>query len=418
MAPRQEWGFTVVDVDSHVYEPEAIWGEYLPDGERARARRSFSHTNGTIVVNGTSTPETRSGINRQAIWRPGLTPELIGRLDPTSVHESNPGAWDPVSRLADMDELGVDQAVVLPTLFAEFLPLVEDPEMATALARAYNDWAVDFAAAGDGRLHPAAMVALQDPAGAVDEVARVAGRGLHAVAIRPMFQAVPGLEIAPNPFGGDTNPVGVFIDHEVFRPLWSRVAELGLVACVHPALGLANPEGTSAGSFLERVSAKLRIGHTVTEPVAYMQDIATFVVTICFHGLMEDLPALKLALLHGGAAIVPLAIEKAETYLWLSPQSVFSQSSPVSLEPAEVWEHHPAVVSFDGWESSAARLPGLFAGKAAWGSRYPHHDASTPQEAIAMLRHYEVADEIVDRMMGANAAALFGLGRLAGTANY
>ena len=224
-----------------------------------------------------------------------------------------------------------------------------------------------------------------------------------------MFQAVPGLEIAPNLFGGDTNPVGVFVDHDVFRPLWSRIAELGLVACVHPALGLANPEGTSAGSFLERVSQKLGIGHTITEPVAYMQDIATFIVTICFHGLMEDLPSLKLALLHGGAAIVPLAIEKAETYLWLSPQSVFSQSVPVSLEPEDVWEQHPAVVSFDGWESSAARLPDYFGGKAAWGSRYPHHDASTPADAIAMLHHYDVPDAIVDQMMGANAAALFAL---------
>jgi len=409
MAPRQEWGFPVVDVDSHVYEPEAIWAEYLPDGVRAGARRAFSRTNGTIVVNGTPTPEARSGINRQAVWRPGLTPESIGQMDPSSVHESNPGAWDPVARVADMDQLGVDHAVVLPTLFAEFLPLVADPATATALARAYNDWAVDFAAAGEGRLHPAAVLALQDPAAAVEEAGRVAGRGLGAVAIRPMFQAVPGLEIAPNPFGGDTNPVGVFVDHEVFGPLWSRIAELGLVACVHPALGLANPEGTSAGSFLERVSQKLRIGHTVTEAVSYMQDIATFVVSICFHGLMEDLPALKLALLHGGAAIVPLAIEKAETYLWLSPQSVFSQSSPVSLEPAEVWQQHPAVVSFDGWESSAARLPGQFAGKAAWGSRYPHHDASTPGDAIAMLHHFDVPDEIVDQMMGANAAALFGL---------
>ena len=42
MTPRQEWGFTVVDVDSHVYEPEAIWAEYLPDAVRARARQAFS----------------------------------------------------------------------------------------------------------------------------------------------------------------------------------------------------------------------------------------------------------------------------------------------------------------------------------------------------------------------------------------
>jgi predicted TIM-barrel fold metal-dependent hydrolase len=124
---------------------------------------------------------------------------------------------------------------------------------------------------------------------------------------------------------------------------------------------------------------------------------------------MEDFPRLKLALLHGGASIVPLAIEKAETYLWLSPQSVFAQAMPVSLEPEHVWAAHPSLVSFDGWESAAARLPDHFSGKAAWGSRYPHHDASTPAEAIALLERYDVPAEVVTRMMGGNAAALFGL---------
>jgi predicted TIM-barrel fold metal-dependent hydrolase len=343
------------------------------------------------------------------VWRPGLTPEAIGRLDPSNPPEPNPGAWDPSARVADMDTLGIGQAVIFPSLFGDYLPAVEDPETAVALARAYNDWAVDFAAAGDGRLHPAAVLALHDPAAAAAEAARVAALGLRSVAIRPAFQRVAGHTPPPNPFGGDTNPVGVFVDDDVFRPLWARIAELGLVACVHPSLGLTNPEGTSAGAFLERVSAKLGIGHTVTESVAYMQDIATFVVSICFHGLMEDFPRLKLALLHGGASIVPLAIEKAETYLWLSPQSVFAQAMPVSLEPEHVWAAHPSLVSFDGWESAAARLPDHFSGKAAWGSRYPHHDASTPAEAIALLERYDVPAEVVTRMMGGNAAALFGL---------
>ncbi len=394
----------VVDVDSHVYEPEAIWDDYLPAAIRTRARRAFSPG----LLNGAPLPAP-SGINRRAVWRPGLSPESIGRLDPAHPPEPNPGAWDPATRLADMDVLGVDEAVVLPTLFAELLPAVSDPEAAVALASAYNDWALDFAAAGHGRLHPAAVLALQDPAAAADEAARVAGRGLRAVAIRPMFQQVAGHTPPPNPFGGDTNPVGVFVDDPVFQPVWARIAELGLVACVHPALGISNPEGTSAGPFLERVSAKLGIGHTVTEPVAYMQDLATFVVSICFHGLMEDHPRLKLALLHGGASMVPLAIEKAETYLWLSPQSVFSQASPVSLEPEEVWRDHPSIVGFDGWETSAARLPGHFAAKGAWGSRYPHHDASTPAEAMAMLERSDVPPEVVEQMMGANASALFGL---------
>jgi len=74
-----------------------------------------------------------------------------------------------------------------------------------------------------------------------------------------------------------------------------------------------------------------------------------------------------------------------------------------------VWRAHPSIVSFDGWESAAARLPEHFAAKAAWGSRYPHHDASTPAEALALLDAYGVPAEAAQRMMGANAADLFGL---------
>jgi len=399
----------VVDADSHVYEPEAVWGDYLPSSVRDRARHAFSRRNGTVVVNGTPVPS--APFNRHAAFRPGLTPDDIGRIDVSHPPAPNPGAWDPAARLADMDALGIGHAVVLPTLFAEYLPSVEDPALAAALARAYNDWAVDFASAGAGRLHPAAVVALQDPVAAVDEVVRAAGRGLRAVAIRPVFAHVEGHEPAP-PFGGagDVNPVGIYVDDAVFAPLWQAIADHGLVACVHPALGLHNREGASAGQFLERVSARLGIGHTVSESVAYMQDIATFVVSVAFHGLLEDFPTLKLALLHGGASIVPLALEKAETYLWLSPQSVFAQSAPVSLEPADVWEAHATLVSFDGWESSAARLPELYARKAAWGSRYPHHDASTPAEAAALLERYSVPADIAEAMLGGNAAALFGLG--------
>jgi predicted TIM-barrel fold metal-dependent hydrolase len=399
--------FTVVDVDSHVDEPESIWGDYLPDGDRDAARQAFSRRNGTVVLNGE--PIALPRFNRRAAFRPGLTPEQIGRVDPDRPPAPNPGAWDPVARLADMDALGISHAVVLPTLFAEFLPSVADPGLATALARAYNDWAVDFAGAGAGRLHPAAVVALHDPVAAAAEVARVAGRGVRSVAIRPVFQRVEGHPPTPAFGGGDVNPVGIFVDDEAFRPVWQSVAEHGLVACVHPALGVHNPEGTSAGAFLERVSEKLGVGHTVAEPVAYMQDIATFVVAVAFHGLLEDFPTLKVALLHGGASIVPLALEKAETYLWLSPQSVFAQAAPVSLEPADVWRARATLVSFDGWESSAARLPEQFADKAAWGSRYPHHDASTPAEAVALLERYAVSDDIAAAMLGGNAAALFGL---------
>ena len=44
----------------------------------------------------------------------------VADLTASVAHETNPGASDPAARLADMDVLGIDHAVVYPTLFLEY----------------------------------------------------------------------------------------------------------------------------------------------------------------------------------------------------------------------------------------------------------------------------------------------------------
>ena len=421
-------GFPVVDVDSHVYEPAAIWDRYVPREDQAAARTAFWHElddagNSITVLNGAPARGlNRSKIVRQAIWRPGMTPEEIGRLAPDVFHPLNPGAFEPEARLADMDAMGVDQAVLVPTLFAEYFPFVENPYAAAVLARAYNDWILDFCEAAPTRLHPVAILPLPNLLLARRELDRVAERGFKAVFVRPMFYTgdIPELQgplaqamamtlLAGGP-GGPANRRGVFVDHPHFEPLWRQIDELGLVACIHPSSGTASPEGSCQGPFLERVAQRLKIGHNVAESVAYLQDMGLFLTAICSHGLMEDFPTLRLALLHSGATMIPLVLEKAETYLWIGSELIPQQLvRPVSLEPAEVFRLHPLITSFDGWESPVAETVGVFREKAAWGSRYPQHDASSPVDAIAMLEEQGADEATVRRLMGANALALFGL---------
>lgn len=152
MSGRRKHPFPIVDVDAHVYEPEAIWERHVPREYQAVARSAFFHAldgqgNAVTVLNGSAARElNRTKIVRQAIWRPGMTLEQIGRLDPNVFHPLNPGAAEPEARVADLDALGIDQQVIFPTLFAEYFPLVENPEAALVLARAYNDWIFDFCA--------------------------------------------------------------------------------------------------------------------------------------------------------------------------------------------------------------------------------------------------------------------------------
>lgn len=415
----------VIDVDSHVYEPPAVW-DRVPAEFRSLARSAFyhevdEHGNRLTILNGGVGRElNRSRLVRQAIWRPGMTPETIGQLDPDSFVPLNPGAADPAARLSDMDAMGVDLAVVYPTLFGEYLPLIENPEAAAVLARAYNDWIWDFAAEGNGRLHPVAILPMHAPLLAQRELDRIAAKGFTAVMIRPAFyhaatiedhspqalmsQAMKRLMSAAS--GGADMGSRTFVEDIPYRGVWRQIDELDLVVCVHPSLGITGPDAVSSGGFAERVSHRLGATHTIAEPIAYMQDTNLFMTAALFHGLLEDHPNLRLAIAHSGATWVPLALEKCETYLWLSPQ--FGQAE-VSLEPEEVWERHPVVVSFDGWERPVGRMPDRLGSKAAWGSRYPEHDTSTPDEARSMLEHEGVDEATIAALMGGHAGELFRL---------
>jgi predicted TIM-barrel fold metal-dependent hydrolase len=418
----------VVDSDSHIYEPPILWDRFVAPEYRAAARSALFHevadTGERItVLNGRPARDlNRSRLVRQAIWRPGMTPEDVGGLDPDVFFPLTPGASDPDSRRADMDEVGIDQAIVYPTIFTEYLPLVENPDVAAALARAYNDWIWEFCSGGDARLVPVAVLPLQSVLFSQRELDRVAEKGFGAVLIRPAFfdtvrmaehGAAAVLRNIARHAGAGTIPgtvdsggatEKVFVEDIPFRPLWKQIEQLDLVACVHPSPGVAGPENVSQGAFTERVAEKLGIGHSVAEPVAAMQDNGLFLTAAFFHGLLEDHPGLRMALAHSGASWLPLATEKSETYLWLSFASVLE---PVSLEPEEVVARHPLVVSFDSWERTVARMPDIFETIATWGSRYPNHDAAGPAEATAMLEEHGVPEAIVERLMGANAADLF-----------
>src|SRR5262249_5094733 len=162
---------------------------------------------------------------------------------------------------------------------------------------------------------------------------------------------------------------------------------------------------TAGGRFVERVAANLRIGHGVAEAVAPFMDSATLLTAMCFYGHLERFPKLRLAFVGAGASWVPLTLEKSETYLWL-----FSGIRDVSLEPEHVFFGRPSLVSFDAWEEPVARMPDVFGEVAAWGSRYPRHDTSTPEEAGTRLQRRGAPVAAVGAALWGTAPGLFGLG--------
>jgi predicted TIM-barrel fold metal-dependent hydrolase len=417
--------FVVFDGDSHVAEPRALWEKYLDPEYRALGKhalwRQEGRTGAYLKVNGEIFRDrSNPNLPRHALWRPGMTWEAIGELDPHTRHPVTEGASNAQARLSDMDVMGVDQALLYPTWFAEGFFLVRDPDVAYALARAYNDWIIDFCKTASDRLFATAILPLQDMDFALEELARVAGiASVRAVFIRPMF-----LEDR-------------YLNHPYYDPLWAELEGRGIAAAVHAAPGLWNPEWTSHGPFFEKIKDRLAqppvpgggggpfaggsggagqsitfigatpLGHPLAPILANWLDNHMFVAsTLIGFTVMERYPPMKVVVAHGKASWMQEVLEKMEASTRVIP---LLHHRPVSTEPEAMWEHGNVMLGFDAEERLVRKFPQDFAAKVVWGSRYPHHDATSAWDALARLREADVPEPLIARMMGGNAARQFGV---------
>lgn len=415
--------FAVFDSDSHVVEPPALWEKYLDPEFRTLGKhalwRQEGRTGSYLKVNGEVFRDRGNpNLPRHALWRPGMDWDDIGALDPHVAHPPTKGASDPEARLIDMDAMGVDQTLLYPTWFAEGFYLVRDPDIAYALARAYNDWIADFCNAAPQRLFATAILPLQNIDFALEELARVARQpAFRAAFIRPMF-----IEER-------------YLNHPYYEPLWAELERLGMPAAVHPTPGLWNPEWTSHGQFIEKMKDRLAaapvpgggggpnaggaaaanttfqhltpLGHPAAPILAPWLDNHMFVAsTLIGFTVMERYPALKVVVAHGKASWMQEVLEKMEASTRVIP---LLHRYPVSTEPEESWERGNVMLGFDAEERLIRKLPQDFAHKIVWGSRYPHHDATSGWDALAQLRDANVPEPMIAQMMGGNAARQFAI---------
>ncbi len=417
-------GFPVFDSDTHAVEPPELWSKYLEPEYRTLGKHALWREEGKfgsyLKVNGKVFRDTmNSNIPRHAIWRPGMTWDKVGELDPSYRHAMTEGASNPAARIRDMDAMGVDQAFLYPTWFAEGFHLVQDPDIAYALARAYNDWMADFCKAAPERLFAAAMVPLQNMDYTVEELRRVSKIGCFRGAfIRPMF-----IE-------------GVYFTHPFYEPLWTELEDLGIAAAVHPASGLWNPEWTSHGPFFEKVKGRLNqhefisvagggpsagggtakafafsasppLGHPIAPILSPWLDNHMFVASsLLAFTVMQRFPKMKVVVSHGKASWMEEVLEKMEASTRTIP---LLHHYPVRTDVEELWEEGNVMLGFDAEERLIQKLPDDFAAKIVWGSRYPHHDTTSAWDAIATLSDARVDESMLARMMGGNAAEQFGI---------
>jgi predicted TIM-barrel fold metal-dependent hydrolase len=296
--------------------------------------------------------------------------------------------------------------MVFPSTFV-YLPLVENVEAASICARAYNDWVYDYCSADPKRLYPAAILPVQNPDYAIEELRRVAKLGFKAGLVRPIFS---GTKYPTLP---------------EFDPLWREFETLGIVLGMHtfPSRGEAmSPEldqrmGAnrkrlfgdeeilvySPGQFVANIMQLMGSRQAGDAAFGFIAEAMTWTAVVLMTGWLEKFPKLKVAILESNSSWLPLVLEKAETYL-----DLYKHLGENIGDPHEVF-YKSCFIAFESDEEMTFRLWDLFENIGLWSSDMPHLDASDVWEAIDHMNKWKVPQAVQEKMLGGNARRLYGI---------
>jgi len=372
-------GFKIIDADRHVLEPSSLFDRYLP--QRFRGRVKVEGPNQTSrFVDG----EPISDSHR----RPNRPPEDFGYIFAGSKRwretfaDALAAGFDPASNLRDMDREGVDLSVLFPTLGLYIMWRDNlDPELSAAICRAYNTWLAEYCSYNGSRLYGVALIPLQDPARAVDEL-RHAKEKLGLV----------GIFWRPNKLCDRT------LSSPDYFPIYEAASDLGVAICVHEGARTVLPQ---AGS--DRYSEFGR--HIACHPIEQMLAC----LNLCADGVLERFPRLKVAHLESGCGWVPFWLERMDEH-W---EHISHGSARTTKEKPSVYFKRQCWASCEaGEELVTCFVEHVGADYLTVATDYPHSDAigKFPDLTVgALSANSKISTEARRKMLWDNPVRLYGL---------
>lgn len=281
----------VIDADSHKCENPLIFAAYVDREYRDRltfVRDKYGEQRFQI-------DDRRPG-STEPLRRLFLQPDGYGKGTFRPYHdESTMGGLFNRLRLEHMDREGIDAQVIYGSVAMAFNSII-DRDLAVALCRAYNDYIAEDCSTNPRRLHPAAVLPLQDPSAALEEMRRcVCDLGMPTVMIPPN---VP----QPHPSAPDAFPdirVPKPLSHPDFFPLYEEAERLDIALGVHGAPGIYLAGGAS-----DQLTS-FTLVHVFANRA--MQQMA--LAALIFDGVLERFPRLRVAALEAGCGWAPDFIE-------------------------------------------------------------------------------------------------------------
>lgn len=274
--------------------------------------------------------------------------------------------YDVPARLDAMTASGIGTGILslAPTLFMYWL----EPREALALCRRANDELTAAGLSSGGRLRPVAALPMQDPDAAVTELRRAVGElGMSGAEIGPSVEGQP-------------------LYHPELRPVLTAASDLGVPLLIHPYSVAPRPG-----------LADFYLSNLVGNPLETTACAARLILS----GALDDLPELRLVLMHGGGYL-PYQIGRLDHGYRVRPEAGGCRHSPSSYLGRFYYDtltHASRPLAF------LISLVG--AGRVVYGTDFPFDMGGGPcQDQLAGI---ELTSADRDAIAGGNAASLFAL---------
>jgi predicted TIM-barrel fold metal-dependent hydrolase len=381
----------VFDGDNHLYETKEALTRHLPERYKGAIDYIDVHGRTKIVVRGTIS-EYIPNPTFEVVARPGALEDYFKHGNPEGKQyrdvvgkpmRSIPAFREPAPRLELMDELGVDQTLMFPTLASLVEEkLRDDPELIHAVVHALNEWMYEeWSFNYEDRIFSTPIITLPIVDKALEELEWVLERGAKTVLIRPA--PVPG-------FGGSRS-----FGYAEFDPFWKAVVEADILVSMHASdSGYTRYQNDWTGPaemlpFKHDAFKYLTMGHRCIED--------TMAALTC-HGVLTRFPELRIASIENGAEwVVPFLDHLADTYRKM-PHSF--DEDPVEAFKRNIW-----VAPFHE-DDITELVDAIGADHLIFGSDYPHPEGLAEPRSYVDHLPDDMPDEQVAGIMGENMARI------------
>ncbi len=351
--------FPIVDCDGHIIEDGSQIIEYMDERYRSsiQARPDSAASRLFPGLDGMHMPQAR---------RAGAAGRA--RVDASDHRTGSAEDW-----VAFVEKAGIENTVLFTTAGLS-VGIIQSPDYATAVCRAYNDYVFHRYSQVNSSLHPMALIPMQSVSAAVAELRRaVVDLGL------------PGAMLP-------TRGLPVNLGHEMYWPIYEEAERLDCVLALHGGsnMGLGMEGFTDNGA-----------SHMLHHPLPLIINFVSYFR----QGVADNYPDVRIGFMEGGAGWLAFVLDRIAREDEYRPRDS-------SVNVVEWLQSGRVLIGCEGSETTLGHLVERIGSTPfAYASDYPHEvDAQSAEEEIDELAEYPgITDSDRAAVLGGNAARFFKL---------